>query len=134
MQRIFIHRATMAGVAAAAIGVASGSLAQTKPLAVSDVERQEAAQTYKVMCITCHGEKGRGDGPASTALNPKPADFSSLAWQDKIKDAAIEKVILEGGQAAGKSFLMPPNPQLKGKPGVVAALREMVRGFAALRK
>jgi mono/diheme cytochrome c family protein len=28
-------------------------------------------------CVSCHGPKGKGDGPAAAALNPKPADWTS---------------------------------------------------------
>ena len=41
----------------------------------------------------------------------------------------IRKVILGGGQAVGKSMLMPPNPDLKAQPAVLRALLEKVRGF-----
>lgn len=27
-------------------------------------------------CVSCHGKKGKGDGQAATALQPKPADFT----------------------------------------------------------
>jgi high-affinity iron transporter len=30
-------------------------------------------------CAGCHGETGRGDGPAGAALNPKPRDFTRVA-------------------------------------------------------
>ena len=33
-------------------------------------------QLYSQSCIGCHGEKGDGNGPASTFLNPKPRDFT----------------------------------------------------------
>lgn len=31
--------------------------------------------TYRERCAACHGERGRGDGPAGAALDPKPADL-----------------------------------------------------------
>ena len=33
-------------------------------------------------CVSCHGSKGKGDGPAAVALNPKPADWTSKRVQD----------------------------------------------------
>jgi copper transport protein len=30
---------------------------------------------YQQQCAVCHGEGGRGDGPAGLALSPRPADF-----------------------------------------------------------
>ena len=32
--------------------------------------------TYETACSTCHGDQGRGDGPAGLALNPPPADLA----------------------------------------------------------
>jgi mono/diheme cytochrome c family protein len=31
---------------------------------------------YAAQCLSCHGEAGRGDGPAAKDLNPKPRDLS----------------------------------------------------------
>jgi mono/diheme cytochrome c family protein len=36
---------------------------------------------YVANCTPCHGSKGKGDGAASAALNPKPADHSSAKVQ-----------------------------------------------------
>ncbi len=32
-------------------------------------------RVYRDNCQACHGANGRGDGPAASALNPRPADF-----------------------------------------------------------
>jgi mono/diheme cytochrome c family protein len=32
-------------------------------------------QVYDANCASCHGDTGRGDGPAGRALRPRPADF-----------------------------------------------------------
>jgi mono/diheme cytochrome c family protein len=31
--------------------------------------------TYRERCVTCHGDRARGDGPAGVTLDPKPADL-----------------------------------------------------------
>ena len=36
----------------------------------------EAREVYKSRCATCHGEAGKGDGPAGAALNPKPRNYT----------------------------------------------------------
>ncbi|MDO6430857.1 c-type cytochrome [Flavitalea sp. BT771] len=41
----------------------------------------EARVMYAANCGPCHGDKGRGDGPAAPGLNPKPADHTSAAVQ-----------------------------------------------------
>jgi putative copper export protein/methionine-rich copper-binding protein CopC/mono/diheme cytochrome c family protein len=41
-----------------------------------DVESVAVGQFYyQQHCAACHGEEGRGDGPAGLALSPRPADF-----------------------------------------------------------
>lgn len=60
-------------------------------------------------CVACHGEMGKGDGPAAAALTPKPRDYTDPAWQAETNDGHIKKVIMEGGLASGLSALMPPH-------------------------
>ncbi|MBI1946268.1 MAG: cytochrome c [Deltaproteobacteria bacterium] len=91
--------------------------------------KAEADQIFATRCTVCHGATGKGDGPGAAALNPKPRDYSDAAWQKSITDDVLAKVILEGGQAIGKSPLMAPSPDLKGKPEVVKALVAKVRSF-----
>jgi high-affinity iron transporter len=89
----------------------------------------EAKQIAIVRCAMCHGTTGKGDGPTSATLNPKPRDFSSKDWQKSMSDGQIRTVILQGGVGAGKSPLMPPNPDLVDKPQVVEELVKVVRGY-----
>lgn len=35
---------------------------------------------FAANCATCHGERGLGDGPAATGLEPPPADLTDTAW------------------------------------------------------
>jgi len=89
----------------------------------------EAKKVYTGTCQVCHGEKGAGDGPGAASLNPKPRDFGNAEWQGSVKDEDLEKVILGGGVAVGKSPTMPGNPTLKGKKEVMAELIKIIRGF-----
>lgn len=77
-------------------------------------------------CAVCHGESGKGDGPASATLQPKPRDYSDSSWQASVKDEDIRKTILYGGAAVGKSPAMPSQTDLDGKPeldGLIALVR-----------
>jgi mono/diheme cytochrome c family protein len=98
--------------------------------AISAPARAEAQQIFSTRCFACHGADGRGDGPASTGLTPKPANFRDGSWQGAVDDQHIERIIQFGGAAVGKSPAMPSNPDLTSKPEVVAALREHIRGLA----
>jgi mono/diheme cytochrome c family protein len=55
----------------------------------------EAKALYIANCAPCHGDKGRGDGPAAAGLNPKPADHSSVAVQSE-SDGALFWKLSEG--------------------------------------
>lgn len=50
---------------------------------------------YHTYCAPCHGDKGKGDGPASASLNPKPADHTSAMVQAE-SDGTIYYKITEG--------------------------------------
>jgi len=53
------------------------------PLAVSSGDHKEAKKIFTEMCVICHGNKGKGDGMASAALTPKPANFSLSTVQSQ---------------------------------------------------
>jgi mono/diheme cytochrome c family protein len=91
----------------------------------------QARELFNSLCSTCHGTTGRGDGPGAIALDPKPRSFGDSAWQTSVTDEHIQKVIVFGGAAVGKSPMMPAQPQLKGQQEVLQALVRIVRAFDA---
>ncbi len=92
---------------------------------------EEASSTFKTVCAACHGVDGKGDGIAAASLNPKPRNYTDKAWQQSVTDEHIRDIILKGGQAMGKSPMMPAQPQLASKPEVVNELVKIVRSFGA---
>lgn len=93
-------------------------------------QESEAKRTFMTVCAVCHGADGSGNGPAAESLNPKPRNYTDPEWQASVTDADLKKIILEGGQAVGKSPMMPAQVQLKDKPDVVNELVMIIRGFA----
>lgn len=87
-----------------AVLFAGTALAGDKFELKGDAAKGEA--TYKMMCVSCHGEKGDGNGPAGAALNPKPTNFGDAANAERLTEEYTYKVIKEGGAAVGKSPLM----------------------------
>jgi mono/diheme cytochrome c family protein len=61
---------------------------------------------YKEYCSQCHGATGKGDGPAASGLEPKPAIHANIPF-DKLPIEYLYNVINHGGPAVGKSPNMP---------------------------
>ena len=68
-------------------------------------------ETFTTVCASCHGEDGKGDGPASTALNPKPRNFiSKEGWKNGPKLSQIYQTLEEGIPGSGMisyNYLVP---------------------------
>ena len=45
------------------------------PNAVTEARLATGRAVFRENCIACHGERGRGNGPASVGLDPPPADL-----------------------------------------------------------
>jgi mono/diheme cytochrome c family protein len=67
---------------------------------------KEAQRTFHHYCAKCHGDDGKGDGPAAATLDPKPRDFANCQDMAKRSDAELFKVISQGGAAANLSPAM----------------------------
>lgn len=81
--------------------------AEATEVAQAPEQAFDAKGAYAMVCTTCHGPAGAGDGPGSAALNPKPASFADPAFWASRDDAIVVKAIREGGASIGKSALMP---------------------------
>jgi mono/diheme cytochrome c family protein len=65
------------------------------PISGNNSKMAETKTLYISNCSPCHGDKGRGDGPAAPGLNPKPADHTSASVQNET-DGAIFWKLSEG--------------------------------------
>ena len=59
------------------------AVAKKNPFAGDASLLPEAKKLYESYCSPCHGMKGKGDGAAAVALNPKPADHTSAEIQNE---------------------------------------------------
>jgi mono/diheme cytochrome c family protein len=89
----------------------------------------EARQLWQDRCANCHGPTGNGDGPQARHLLVPPRRLSDRAWRASVSDEHLRTVIVDGGAAVGLNPVMAPNPDLRGKPEVLQALVEHVRGL-----
>lgn len=54
-------------------------------------------QLFQENCVSCHGDNGKGDGPAGGGLNPPPRNFHSEdGWTNGRKFADMYKTLEEG--------------------------------------
>ncbi len=120
-------RARIIGMTMLAVGLAAAVEAADLPAAAV----AEGEKVWTSRCAICHGAGGKGDGPASGPLNPKPRDMTDPKWQASVDDAHIETIIVKGGPGVKLSPMMAANPDLEAKPDVVKALRVKVRSLAA---
>jgi len=96
----FIRSFTAAVVAASFLGLGASAWAQG-PWEAPPAEKTKkspggnAANGKKLAetnCVSCHGNSGKGDGPAAAALNPKPADWTSPKVQGEPDGSLFWKI------------------------------------------
>lgn len=66
-----------------------------------------AKTQFHTQCASCHGDQGRGDGPAGVALEPKPTNFYDAVMMELTPIGAFNTIRL-GVPGTG----MPPFPAL----------------------
>lgn len=70
-------------------------------------DRIAGKKMYLTFCSSCHGESGRGDGPATPSLSVKPADHTDGNVMNQHSDQFLFDIISKGGAGVKKSSLMP---------------------------
>jgi mono/diheme cytochrome c family protein len=74
---------------------------KTNPLGSDTAVTDAGKEVFDLNCVTCHGESGKGDGPAGASLDPKPADLTKVV--PAAQDDFVFWVVNEGGAAADMS-------------------------------
>lgn len=91
------------------LAIMAATLVSLALLASGTVQAADDKQLYEFYCAQCHGLTGKGDGPNVTKdFKTDPRNFTSAADMEKLSDADIKNVIMDGGAAVSKSELMPP--------------------------
>jgi mono/diheme cytochrome c family protein len=70
-------KGALAGVGAFGLALLVGAALIPGPSAAANPNPGRAA--YFKYCSSCHGDDGRGNGPAARGLRPRPADLTQLA-------------------------------------------------------
>ena len=76
---------------------------------VSDKILAEGKKLYEGQgtCLNCHGESGRGDGPAGRVLNPSPTNFTNCKFHKRRKDGELFWVLKNGSPGTGMVPMIP---------------------------
>lgn len=91
------------------LAIMAATLVSLTLLVGGTVQAADEKQLYDFYCAQCHGLTGKGDGPNVTKdFKTDPRDFTSVTDMEKLSDADIKNVIMDGGAAVSKSELMPP--------------------------
>ncbi|MDQ3695772.1 MAG: CopD family protein [Chloroflexota bacterium] len=109
-------------------------LASANPVPVIPVDQAAVVRgepLFAANCATCHGQYGRGDGPAAAGLEPPPADltaFHALAHPDDVYQYWIENGIPGSAMPAFAGELSPE--QIR---DVVVYIRDLQNDVAVAR-
>jgi mono/diheme cytochrome c family protein len=57
---------------------------------------ERGRETFRQYCAACHGNGGRGDATGARALNPPPADLTTLSRRHGAFPAALVEATLKG--------------------------------------
>ena len=93
-------------------------------------EAKEGKEIYDHLCDACHGNAGKGDGPAGAHLPVKPADLTDAKLMKALSDQYLFDIIKNGGASVGKSPIMRPfGSELKDEDirDVIAYIRTLAK-------
>lgn len=84
----------------ALVAVACGKKEEPKAVetqaAVDPLALGKEVYMGKGACFSCHGNEGKGDGPAGAALKPKPRNFAEPKWKYGFELEKVKNTIAKG--------------------------------------
>jgi hypothetical protein len=73
-----------------------GERERANPVAVSPEALAKGRLLYQKHCVSCHGERGKGDGPAAGFGAVSPQDLTAPTLQSRLSDGEIFWKITNG--------------------------------------
>ena len=87
-------------------GAAAGALSPAAQR-VADSTTRSGASLYARYCVSCHGEKGNGNGPNARYLPVRPAAHADPVSMSVRSDDRLFDAVHGGGYPLGRSAMMP---------------------------
>jgi cytochrome c oxidase cbb3-type subunit 2 len=111
-------------------------IAAWRPRPTRGISPRQARRLFLRLCLPCHGETGRGDGPLAAGLSLRPADWLYAPWRHVPSDRSAELVVsriikfgLPGLPMAGHEYL--PDDEIVGLARYVRSLHNTNGGGPA---
>jgi mono/diheme cytochrome c family protein len=76
----------------------------SNPIEANKENIKAGEKLYNSHCVSCHGTKGYGDGPAGQALNPPPANIAFAVCMPMTTDSYLFWSISDGGRNLGNAM------------------------------
>ncbi len=106
-----------------------GTLPKPKPKGDGQAAVDPIVEKYNTLCASCHGTDGKAETAAAKGLNPRPRNFTDLAWQNKTDDERIYTVIAKGGTEVGLAATMAAFGSLFANDDEINEMVKYVRSF-----
>jgi mono/diheme cytochrome c family protein len=74
-----IRQVLVAGAIAVLSASAAGAQTKIEKGPIKAVPASSAAQMFRTYCAVCHGQGGKGNGPAAASLTKVPADLTRIS-------------------------------------------------------
>jgi len=79
------------------------------PLKNDATAAESGKRTFRMLCVICHGAKGKGDGMGGAGLTPKPTDLTSTEVQSQTDGALFWKLTNGKPPMASYETALPEN-------------------------
>ena len=70
--------------------------ARTNPVEPTEEAVKAGGALYEKPCLMCHGDEGKGDGPATKFIKPAPLDMSTADAKARMSDGEIFYKVTNG--------------------------------------
>ena len=107
------HRGVMLAACLMFVAVAGAGVVRGRPslssAPMAAAPPPDGGQLFRTYCASCHGSKGRGDGPAAVAMKKPPADLTMIAAGNHgvFPAERVRQIVMGKGPAAHGERSMP---------------------------